>query len=385
MNEQIKHILLRSLREKISAEEQSLLENWADTSPENQALLNELRDPEVVAGYLEQMERYDAKKALNRLRAHFDEKEAKKPSLVYRLRWTAAAIFLLVAGSATWYVLQQDKYHAAALVYSGNVMPGRDGARLRLSNGTIITIDSLADGFIAKDGDQRIFKKNGRIVYEGKAGNNIQAIIYNEIIADNGRKITAELPDGSTVWLNAGSSIRYPLQFTGDERLISMTGEASFRVVHNNKQPFRVIVKKQLVEDIGTEFNINAYDDEEVVRTTLVEGIASVSAGGMKVILDKGLEAVNRNGSLQSGKGNIEKAIAWRNGLFSFDHADLKTVLRQFVRWYDVEVRYDGNVPNETFTGEMERNLTLADALDNLKRMRVRFRIEEDKRIVVLP
>ncbi|MDH7459880.1 DUF4974 domain-containing protein [Chitinophagaceae bacterium 26-R-25] len=386
MNEKIKDILLRSLREDISIQEQILLQEWADADAGHQVLLDELQHPEIIASFLKKMDGYNADKAWARLQASpRKEENRKKVFILYPVRRIAAAILLLLAGTATFYVINQNKTKPVATSYTGNVMPGRDGAKLRLSNGNIVTIDSLKDGLIARDENMSIFKEAGKIIYKGNGNNNTPTILYNEIIADKGRKTTAVLPDGSTVWVNAGSSVRYPLQFTGDERLVSMTGEASFSVIHDDRKPFRVQVKDQLVEDIGTEFNINAYDDEEVIRTTLIEGTASVTVAGNKVVLTKGKESVNKNGLLRLGNGNVEQAIAWRNGLFSFDHADLTTVLRQFTRWYDVEVRYEGNVPDETFTGEMERGMTLADALDNLKRMHVRFRIEEDKRIVVLP
>jgi len=389
----IQLILLRSLRGELSAEEQILLQEWAAADPEHQALLDDLQDPETVSAYLAHMNKYDAAKAYSKLRDHFDQEAAKsttieiipkRESWLYRFRWAAAAIFLF-AVATTWYTLMQTRAKAPP-VYTGNVLPGHDGARLRLSNGSIVTLDSMKNGVIATQGGLRIIKEDNKIIYKADSSHTAAATLaYNEIIADNGRKITAQLPDGSTVWLNAGSAVRYPLQFPAHERLVSMTGEAIFRVVHKDKQPFRVKVNNQLVEDIGTEFNINAYDDEPVIRTTMVEGMASVMAGQQKIILKQGQEAQNQDGRLRSAKGDIEKAIAWRNGLFSFDHADLKTVLRQFTRWYDVEVRYEAKIPEETFTGEMERRLTLSEALDNLQRMGVRFRIEADKRIIVLP
>ena len=319
-------------------------------------------------------------------RTEADLEQAARPK-VRRMpwRWAAAAVFLLVAGATTWFILQRGNFKPATTLYTGNVMPGHDGARIVLGDNSILTIDSLKDGLIAKQGSISIYKENGRIVYRANGDISSGEAIYNQIIADKGRQTTAQLPDGSTVWVNSGSTVRYPLQFSKQERLVTMTGEASFRVIHNTRQPFRVRVKDQVVEDIGTEFNINAYDDEEVIRTTLVEGTASVTTARGKVVLSQGLEAENREGSLSSGQGDVAKAIAWRNGLFSFKHADLKTVLRQLARWYNVEVRYESEVPDDTFTGNMGRELTLADALDNLQRMGVHFRIEEDKRIVVLP
>ncbi|MEO8171738.1 MAG: FecR family protein, partial [Sediminibacterium sp.] len=181
-----------------------------------------------------------------------------------RWRISAAAVFLIAI--ASWWLLNKNEKHGAATIaYTREVQPGRAGAKLKLSDGRVIMIDTVKDGLITMDGKVRIYIKNGEVHYEGIGQENV----YNEIIADKGKYITAVLPDGSTVWLNAGSSIRYPLQFTGKERLVTMTGEASFRVIHNSGQPFRVSVKGQVVEDIGTEFNINAYDDEAEIKTTV--------------------------------------------------------------------------------------------------------------------
>lgn len=387
--DQIKNILLKSLRDTLDTGEQAQLNEWLAENPAHRQLLDELQDPAKIASSLSILNQLSPEKAWDKIRQHPVEEKAiisgRPSAFVYRMRWVAAAVLLLVASVSVWYIFRPQNELQEKVVYTGNVMPGRDGARLRLSNGSMLTIDSLADGLIARDGSIAIYKEKGQIVYKGIAGTAVQELVYNEIIADKGRKTSAVLPDGSFVWINAGSSVRYPLVFPGNERLITMKGEASFRAVHNTKQPFRVKVGDQVVEDIGTEFNINAYEDEAAIVTTMVEGAASVAASGNKVLLTAGQESQYTKGNIKTGKGNIEKAIAWRNNIFSFEHADLPTVLRQFARWYNIEVKYEGVVPSETFTGEMERELTLADALDHLKRMRVRFRIEEDKRLVVLP
>lgn len=311
------------------------------------------------------------------------EKIPEQKAVVLRWRnWAAAAVLLLVAGSI-YFLYKINTQPEAQFAYTGNVMPGHSGAKLKLSNGNILSIDSLQDGLIATEGNMAVYKENGQIIYKGS---NVGKVVFNEIITDKGRQCSAQLPDGSVAWLNAASSLRYPLQFTGNERLIIMTGEASFRVVHNNLQPFRVRVKDQLTEDIGTEFNINAYDDEAAIITTVIEGAASVQEGSNKVLVNAGMEAGVQQGVLQVRPANVNNAIAWRQGLFSFQHADITTVLRQMARWYNVEIRYEGPVDkSETFTGDIKKDLTLADALDFLRQVRVQFRIEEDKRIVVLP
>lgn len=347
--------------------------------PEYAELLSEIMDESLKLGKLDQNDFPETFARIHDyVQAH--KKDAKLISFVKKpriwIRYVAAAVFLAAIGT-TWFLLNNPSKQTPAIAYKGNVAPGRDGARLKLSDGRIIMIDSIKDGVIAMDGKVKILKQNGKIVYQGST----DEIVYNEIVADKGRQSSAILPDGSVVWLNAASSIRYPLHFAENERLVTMTGEVSFSVVHRASQPFRVNVKGQTIEDIGTEFNINAYDDEPVMKTTVVEGAVKTQ----NKMLKAGQEAVVNGAEIKIGSADVNMAIAWRKGIFSYKHTGITTVMRQFARWYNVEVRYEGAVPNETFTGDMGRNLNLADALDFLKQMHVHFTIEEDKRIVVMP
>lgn len=299
----------------------------------------------------------------------------------------AAVLLFAVAGGAYWLLRHRDAEGPVAIQYTGDVAPGKEGARLRLSDGKIVLTDTIAEGLIAVDAGMRIVKRNGRIVYERADGVAIDegAMLYNEAIADRGQKTTVVLPDGSVVYLNAGSSLRYPVRFAGAARSVSMTGEAYFEVVHNEKQPFRVQAKGQLIEDVGTAFNVNAYEDEPVAATTLVEGAVRVVYNMQGKLLKPGQQAVSAGGELQVLGADVDRAVAWHNGIFSFAHADVHTVMRQLSRWYKVDVRYEGSLPDETFTGEMGQNLTLKEVLEGLKGLRVRFRIEEDRHIVIMP
>lgn len=312
-----------------------------------------------------------------------EEEQQPTPAIVHRVhflrrfRWAAAAIFLLMAGTLAIFLLRQPSKAPVEIAYKGDVAPGKAGARLRLSDGRVIMVDSLKDGLIATDGQLQIIKQNGRIVYLGNNTGADGAVAYNEVIADKGKETSAELPDGSVVYLNAGSSLRYPLHFTGKERLVEMTGEVYFEVVHNATMPFKVRAGEQTIEDIGTSFNVNAYTDEPAAVTTLVEG--SIRIGNS--VLQPGQQFANGKVSA----ADVDKAIAWHKGLFSFSHADIPTVMRQLSRWYNVEVVYEGEVPNETFSGEMGRKLMLTEALDGMKRIGIRYRIEGDKKIVILP
>ncbi len=305
---------------------------------------------------------------------------------IQRFRWVAAAVFILLVGIAYFLWFDPASKEAIQLPMASQIMPGKEGAQLKLSDGRIVLIDSLQDGLIASDGQVQVYKENGQLVYRGKT----DQAIYHEIVTDKGRQWSAQLPDGSTVWLNAASSLRYPLQFSGKERLVSMTGEASFNVVHNAHQPFRVQVKDQLIEDIGTEFNIQAYDNENKIVTTVIEGVASVRSQGQQVIVSAGKEAAKEQGILKVKEANTDKAIAWRKGLFDFDGADMRQVGRQLERWYNIEVVYEGDLSPYRFSGDTYRNGNLQEVLKVLELSGVKFKVVAGEgttvgKLIVLP
>jgi len=383
-------LIAKYLAKTITREELDNMLQWADREEKPDQLETALRThwEEVEAAGLVTDRDWTAK-----LEALLEEARAAKPAVpahrVHFLRrygWIAAAVLLFAVATTYILLLQQDKKQAAGLAtHTGkhDVAPGHNGALLKLSNGRIIAVDTAKDGLIATDGKVQVFKRNGKIEYKGMTDEHL----YNEIITDKGRQWTAALPDGTIASLNAGSSLRYPLHFTGKERLVEMTGEAYFEVVHNEFMPFRVKVKGQVVEDIGTVFNINAYGDEMFTKTTLVEGMASVTQGTSKVTLKAGQQAsvYDNAASIKVSPVDASRETAWVRGLFSFSHSDIPSIMRQLVRWYNVEVEYPAGVPDETFTGEMNRTLTLSEALDVMKDIGIHYRIEEGRRIEILP
>jgi ferric-dicitrate binding protein FerR (iron transport regulator) len=221
-----------------------------------------------------------------------------------------------------------------------------------------------------------------------------------------GRQYQLTLQDGSKVWLNAASSIRYPTAFTGNTRDVEITGEAYFEVKHNAQQPFRVrLPNGSIVEDIGTSFNVNAYNDEADIKTTLIEGsvrvLSSVVSGmspaggggsdqrdmtgvGRGVVLKPGEQAEATSNSLLTTRSvDLDAVMSWKNGYFSFNNADIKTVMRQLSRWYDVDVIYQGEIPNEKLEGKIPRNVNASVVLDALQYTGIKFKIEGKKIIVM--
>jgi ferric-dicitrate binding protein FerR (iron transport regulator) len=307
-------------------------------------------------------------------------------------RWVAAAAVLILLGTTGILLLPREKKMPVAVQtvhYTNDVAPGKTGAVLQLADGSTITLDSAGKGVIARQGDATVVRQgNGGVAYRAAGDGHDAAILYNKLSTGKGRQFQVVLPDGTKVWLNSSSSLRYPTTFSGGQRRVEMTGEAYFEVTPDAARPFIVKADRQDITVLGTNFNVNVYDDEPVKRTTLLQGSIRVNTAQGHALLVPGEEATtDRNGSqLKVNTVNAEDAVAWKNGFFHFDNADLPTVMRQLARWYDVEVRYEGAVPaSGDFKGEIGRDLTLAQVLKVLEQARVHFRIEEDKRIVIFP
>jgi transmembrane sensor len=309
-------------------------------------------------------------------------------------RWhiaAAAAILIFIGGS---YLLtnsskKPSQQTPVATVPANDVNPGEFKARLTLADGSSIIIDSATLGQLTKQGKTAVINKDGKLVYESEKGN--QEVLYNKITTNKGETYSFTLADGSKVWLNSASSVYFPVAFPGKERRIEFTGEVYVQVAKNPKQPFIASAKGLEVLALGTEFNVNAYDDEENINTTLIEGMVKVSIPQLSsteqnqnVILNPGQQTqLYKNGQLTAGKNvDTDEIIAWKDGLFHFESTDLRTILRQFARWYDVEVVYDGPVKNRKFFGIVKRNSTLKTVLEMLQDNNIDFHIEGKKLVV---
>jgi ferric-dicitrate binding protein FerR (iron transport regulator) len=286
-----------------------------------------------------------------------------------RMRWVAAAVFVL-AVAGTWYLVNKKETKPGLASreeqFKNDATPARQGAILRLANGAIINLDTAKNGLLAKG-----FNKTAGGLTVGT--DDIQS---TTVETPKGRTINLTLADGTVVWLNAGSSITFPSRFAGTERNVAMTGEAYFQVTHNKKAPFRVHVAGQVIEDLGTEFNVNAYSDEPSLSTTLVSGLVSI--GGQ--VLKPGEQLKGH----QITRPDIAEVIAWKNGLFKFSGASTDMVMRQLEKWYDVEVKYEAGIPDHAFAGTVPRDYDLSEVLKMLEASDVHFRIE-GKQLIVLP
>ena len=294
--------------------------------------------------------------------------------------WTkvAAVIFVLLTAG---YLLTTREKQASPITaeHSGmeDFKPGSDRAVLHLSDGTTILLDSQLNGTIARQGDVEIVKSaNGQISYQLLNQGNTTAYM-NTMTTPMGGQYRLVLPDGTKVWLNAASSITYPASFQDKERKVSVSGEVYFEVAKNADKPFIVDVDGGAkIEVLGTHFNVNAYANEPAIKISLLEG--SVKSGG--IVLQPGQALIN-------GKvitTDLERDVAWKNGLFNFNGLDLPTAMRQLARWYSLEVKFEGGVPNKVIRGKMGRDLSLSQVLNILEKMELNFRIEQ-KTLIVTP
>ncbi len=299
--------------------------------------------------------------------------------------WAAAASLLLIGGGAVW-LLRPGQQNSGAIVQNtdSTLAPGGNKAILTLANGQQIILDNQANGKIAVAGGVDIIKADsGAIAYTG-TGNNVQ---YHTLSTPRGGQFQLTLPDGSQVWLNSASSIRYPTAFTGTERKVEMTGEGYFEIAPDAAKPFTVKANRLDVHVLGTGFNIMAYADENAIRTTLVSGSVKVEAGDAATVLTPGVQAsLSPEGkTFKTSRPDLAEVLAWKNGQFRFNRTGIKNIMRQVSRWYNVEVSYEGNVDNIEFQGILSRKVTAKALLETLEATGdVHFEIQGDH-ISVIP
>ncbi|CAL1516714.1 FecR family protein [Chitinophaga sp. MM2321] len=308
------------------------------------------------------------------------------------VRMAVAAGISLLLGISSYFLFFKKTASVPVLTQTDkryDKAPGTVGGILILANGERIELDSAGNGILAVQGQTKVINRQGRITYNASGAGN-EKILYNTITTPRSKQYQLVLADGSRIWLNAASSVRYPTAFTGDERSVEITGEAYFEIAtvkHKGKKiPFVVHANGIAVQVLGTHFNINAYSDENTVSTTLLEGSVLVTKGNAKQLLKPGEQVrADRNDHLSVYKDvDTDAVLAWKNGYFSFNQADLASVMRQIARWYDVDIVYEGAVPDRRFGGEISRNTNVSQVLEILEESKIHFRIEEN-RIVVLP
>jgi len=306
--------------------------------------------------------------------------------IFFRRMAVAAAVAAVLVSGAIWFLKDEKSEEKNAVALKVDVEPGMEGAVLTLADGSSIVLDTVKNGVIALQHGIQAVVKNGQLSYIAPDNGMPNETVYNTIKTPRGRQFSLILPDGTLMWLNAASSVRYPLAFHSTERMVSVTGEVFFEVKKDVSRPFRVAAPNQaVVEVLGTSFNLNSYPDEDGMRTTLVEGSVRVTTGNSPgIVLKPGHQAVAKNGSITVHQADVEQVTAWKNGFFHFRDAGIDEVMRQIARWYDLEIEYSGTLPDEKFDGEISRNNNLSEIIRILKLSKIKIRLE-DKKLIVDP
>lgn len=310
---------------------------------------------------------------------HLQADQYKKTRTLWPRIAAAAAIFIFLSAGGYFLFQRQRPNVELAQQLTEDFAPGSNKAVLTLAGGEKMVLTGIKNGQLAVQGNAVIRKTAGGELVYGTAGPGNGKVVYNTISTPRGGQYQLRLADGTAAWINAASTITYPVTFSGKNRTVEITGEVYFEVAHNAEKPFLVKSKGQTVEVLGTHFNINAYADEEETKTTLLEGrvhvfSAAVSSEGKygtvdkdaperNVILSPGQQAVFNKNTLRKTAADLSTALAWKSGYFQFINADIKTVMRQVSRWYNVDVVFEGPVTKEVFTGRISRSRNISQVL----------------------
>ena len=316
------------------------------------------------------------------------------PRLWYQLG-VAASILLLIVTSLFFYTNRTPVNKLALKVVEPKkaavILPGDNKAILTLSDGTKIILEDAKNGILANQAGVSIQKtSDGKLLYSfSNSANTVspetkENVIYNKIETPIGGKYQVNLPDGSKVWLNSSSSLRFSALFNGDTREVELSGEAYFDVSKNKSKPFRVITKDQIVEVLGTQFNINSYSDEGPIKTTLIEGSVKIIYKDKVVLLSPGQQFQPKELVSAVLEADTEEVVAWKEGYFVFKNEDIKSIMRKLSRWYNVEVSYSGDIPEVGFGGNISRSKDISEVLDVLQLTNaIHFKVE-GRRITVM-
>jgi ferric-dicitrate binding protein FerR (iron transport regulator) len=310
-------------------------------------------------------------------------------SLGRRWRYAAAAVVILAGGITGLYAI----FHGSKrmdLAQTGvrhlpadKIEPGSTRAILQLGDGAEIQLDSVQNGVLSKQGSTQIIKvQAGNLVYQTGTSNNDQ-VSFNTIIVPRGGYYNVTLPDGTKVWLNAASSLRFPTSFSGNSREVELRGEAYFEIASNKKMPFSVAINQTSVQVLGTHFNVNGYDDEGSIRTTLLEGAVKFRYGSDEKLIRPGQEIIysKQTHSAAVQQADTNQVMGWKNGFFEFDNLELPAIMRLISRWYNVDVSYHSTRQIE-LTGSLSRKSKLEEVLQLLEKNGVHVTVN-DRTIII--
>jgi transmembrane sensor len=402
--EEIARLLYKEMHDDLTKEERLRLNQWQWSQDKtNRKFIDKMTEGHRLAKDLQTFDSFDPKAALKDVQRRIAKEEKVEtsrpvPSLNYFRKRTIIGGAVIVALFTTVGILYIGSLHksrvienpAAQAVVSNTIIPGGNKAVLTLADGRQIALDNAGNGQLARQGSSQVMKlSNGQIAYQtsGDHQSVSNQTSYNIISTPRGGQYQVLLPDGSRVWLNAASSLRFPTSFTGKERRVILTGEAFFQVHSDLSVPFKVSITPSPssggggagafhqspleVDVLGTEFNVKAYADEEDIRTTLVNGSVKVQSDNQASILKPGQQARVANVNSASiqivSDAALDEVTAWKEDYFLFQSASLESVMNQLARWYDVQVKYEGAKPTQLLTAHVSRKNNLSDILSVLE------------------
>lgn len=317
--------------------------------------------------------------------------KAKPRRIGQYTRWVAAASVLIavaLTGKYFWKVHQSGKAVASLTAHAAppqkDLLPGGNKATLLLGDGSVVDLGNAQNGLIKNGAGVRIDKRDGQLIYDAPTA--AMASQINTIQTPRGGQYQLILPDGTKVWLDAASSLVYPTAFTGKDRQVQLKGEAYFEIAEDKSKPFKVLVDDMQVDVLGTHFNVMAYDDENAIKTTLLEGAVRVTRGQASQLLEPGQQAScdRSSGAFQVLEANENEAIAWKDGFFQFAGVPIETVMRQIARWYDVDIEYQGRT-DAHFRGRISRSVNASDVFQMLELTGAAHFSIEGKKVIVKP
>jgi len=364
-----------------------------DCTPEEVAFLEEYRDNFQLKNLPWDAEMGDKQEVKRAILHNLNEKIHNRAAKKFRRYWIAAAASVVFAIGFLW-MFEQKNYQKfdkqAKTTQSGGrpILPGFNKATLTLADGSNIDLNAARSGPLSKQGGALVGKTgNGKLVYDANpADGNKGAAINNILTTPRGGQYQLVLSDGTKVWLNAASSLKFPAVFTGKERNVELVGEAYFEVAKNKNMPFKVSTGKLNIEVLGTHFNVSAYKDDDAIKTTLLEGSVKLTTANNQAMLKPGEQAtLGQQQHINVQSINTDEAVAWKNGYFVFNNENIQCIMKKISRWYDVEVVYSGKVDENDFGGTVSRFDSVNEVLRSLELTgTVHFKLD-GRRITVMP
>jgi len=372
------------IRGTITEKDHDELDDWVNESDHNMQLFEELTDEDNLEANLAWMDKVNAEQYYNKSLA---AGKFKKPAARVKLRtvWMAAASVILIVGIffIYRYVTKNMETKDPLIAEQSTLQPGGNKATLTLENGTVIDLSTAKNGLLNADSGISVIKtQDGRMVYEDDILTQTASVMHT-LTTPVGGQYQVTLPDGTRVWLNASSMLKYPSRFSGNDREVQLSGEGYFEVAKNSSKPFRVIATDVNVEVLGTHFNINAYNDEPYLTATLLEGSVKISKGSVFKLLTPGQQSAIINDDISISNVDTSNIVAWKNNEFKFTDAPIESIMRQVKRWYGAEIVYQDKVTHH-FNATVDRTEPIDKLLHYLEGTgQVHFKLDNKKIIVM--